>query len=92
MPVRAAQPGGLERRVGRTYLGAMSKLLIVLGITLVVLGLAWPLLARLGLGHLPGDFHLGGEGWSVHVLLGTSILVSIVVTVLLNLLLWWLGR
>ena len=32
----------------------MQKLL-VMGLALIVAGLAWPFLLRLGLGHLPGD-------------------------------------
>ena len=32
----------------------MAKWLIILGIILVALGLAWPLLAKLGLGSQPG--------------------------------------
>ena len=71
---------------------SVSKFLVILGLALVALGLLWPLVKRLGLGHLPGDMHFGGDGWSVHVLLGTSILLSIVLTVLLNLFFWFMNR
>ena len=40
----------------------MAKWLITLGIVLVVLGLAWPLLAKLGLGSLPGDIRYERKG------------------------------
>jgi hypothetical protein len=33
----------------------MQRLLIVIGLVLVLAGLAWPLLSRIGLGRLPGD-------------------------------------
>ena len=33
----------------------MSRALIVIGIVIVIVGLLWPWLGRLGLGHLPGD-------------------------------------
>ena len=33
----------------------VPRLLITLGITLVVVGLLWPWLTKLGLGRLPGD-------------------------------------
>ncbi|HXF52849.1 MAG TPA: DUF2905 family protein, partial [Hyphomicrobiaceae bacterium] len=33
----------------------VSRFLILLGIVLVVAGLLWPLIARMGLGRLPGD-------------------------------------
>jgi len=71
---------------------SVSKFLVILGLVLVALGLLWPLVKRLGLGHLPGDMHFGGDGWSVHVLLGTSIVRSIVLTLLLNLFFWFINR
>ena len=71
---------------------SVSKFFIILGIVLVALGLLWPLVKKLGLGQLPGDVHLTGEGWSFHFLLGTSIVLSIVLTVLLNLIFWLINR
>jgi hypothetical protein len=65
----------------------MQRWLIVLGVALVVVGLAWPWLARLGLGRLPGDIHIEREGFSFYFPLTTSIIVSIVISVLL-----WLFR
>ncbi len=71
---------------------SVSKFLVVLGLVLVALGLLWPLVKRLGLGRLPGDIHLTGDGWSFHFLLGTSIVLSIVLTVLLNLIFWFMSK
>ena len=70
----------------------VSKFLVILGTVLVVLGLLWPLVKKLGLGRLPGDIHMTGDGWSVHFLLGTSIVLSIVLTLVLNLIFWWMNR
>ncbi len=75
----------------RTYLRGMQKLLIIIGLLLILTGLAWPLLQRM-FGNMPGDVHWGGDGWSVHILLGTSIVLSIVLTVVLNFVLWWMNR
>ncbi len=61
----------------------MQRFLIIVGVLLLVLGLAWGWLARLGLGRLPGDIHVEREGWSFHFPLTTSILVSLVLTLLL---------
>jgi hypothetical protein len=61
--------------------------LIVLGALLIVLGVAWPWLARLGLGRLPGDIYLEREGFTFYLPITTGILVSIVLSVLL-----WLFR
>jgi hypothetical protein len=66
----------------------MSRVLILLGLILIVLGLLWPLLAKLGLGRLPGDIVIEREGLRVYIPLATSLLVSLV----LSLVLWLLNR
>jgi hypothetical protein len=58
----------------------MAKWLITIGIILVVLGLAWPLLAKLGLGSLPGDIKLERKGFTFYFPITTSILISLVIT------------
>jgi Protein of unknown function (DUF2905) len=67
----------------------VAKVLIGLGLTLAIVGGVLWLLARLGvpLGRLPGDVRLQIGGVSVTILLATSILLSVVLTVMLNLLL-----
>ncbi|MGA8031796.1 MAG: DUF2905 domain-containing protein [Casimicrobiaceae bacterium] len=65
----------------------MQRLLIVVGVLLVLVGLAWPWLSRLGLGRLPGDINIERDGWSFHFPLMTSVIVSLVLTLLL-----WLFR
>jgi hypothetical protein len=58
----------------------MSRPLIVLGIVLVVIGLAWPWLSRLGLGRLPGDIVIEREHFRLYIPITSSILVSLVLT------------
>lgn len=65
----------------------MAKALIALGAVLIVVGLAWPWLARLGLGRLPGDFVFRREGFVFYFPLTTSIVVSAVIALLI-----WLFR
>jgi hypothetical protein len=60
----------------------MTKWLITIGIILVVLGLAWPLLAKLGLGSLPGDIKLERKGFTFYFPITTSILISLVITLI----------
>jgi hypothetical protein len=60
----------------------MAKWLITIGIISIVLGLAWPLIAKLGLGHLPGDIHIERKGFVFHFPLTTCLLISAVLTVL----------
>jgi len=61
----------------------MAKWLITIGIILVVLGLAWPLLAKLGLGSLPGDIKFERKGFTFYFPITTSILISLVITLIL---------
>ena len=65
----------------------MKVWLVILGAALVILGLAWPLVERLGLGRLPGDFRIEREGFSFYFPLTTSIIVSVVISLLV-----WLFR
>jgi hypothetical protein len=68
----------------------LGRTFIFLGLLLVFVGAIILGLNRVGLpfGRLPGDFSWRGRGWSISFPLGTSILVS----VLLTLLLWVIGR
>ncbi len=61
----------------------MGRWLIIIGVVLVLLGLAWPWLSKLGLGRLPGDIHIEREGFSFYFPITTSIIVSLVLTLLL---------
>ncbi len=61
--------------------------LMVLGVVLIVVGGGLWLAGRLGLplGRLPGDIHLEGRRWSVSIPIVTMLLVSLILTILLNL-------
>jgi hypothetical protein len=61
----------------------MQRTLIVLGVVIAAIGLAWPWLRRLPFGRLPGDIHVVREGFSFHFPIVTCIVVSIVVSVIL---------
>ncbi len=58
----------------------LGKTVLILGIVLVVIGLLLQFAPALHLGRLPGDFSFGGSGWRVYVPVGTSILVSLFLT------------
>ena len=70
----------------------MARWLIILGLVLIVLGIAWPLLAKLGLGRLPGDIRIEREGFSFYFPITTSLIVSVVASVVISLLLWLFRR
>lgn len=60
----------------------MSRLLIVVGLALVVAGIAWPYLSRLGLGRLPGDITIEGEKVSFYFPITSSIIVSVALSII----------
>ncbi|MBS0327717.1 MAG: DUF2905 domain-containing protein [Proteobacteria bacterium] len=64
----------------------MQRFLIALGAVIVLVGIAWPWLVRIGLGRLPGDINIERAGWSFHFPLMTSIVISLVLTLVLWLL------
>ena len=66
----------------------MARWLIILGVVLVVAGLVWPWLSKLGLGRLPGDIVIERENFRLYLPIATSILISVV----LSLVLWFLNR
>lgn len=66
----------------------MAKWLITVGIVLLVAGLLWPLLSKLGLGRLPGDIIIERGNSRFYLPITTSILVSLV----LSLVLWFLRK
>jgi hypothetical protein len=66
----------------------MARCLIILGVLLIVLGVLWPRLTRLGLGRLPGDIVIARDNFRVCVPNATSIVISMV----LSLILWLLNR
>ncbi len=67
----------MERELGR-YLIAIGAMLAVVGFLLTFGG-------RLGLGRLPGDFSVSGGNLRFFAPLGTCLLLSVVLTVLLRL-------
>jgi len=67
---------------------SMSRWLITIGILLVVLGLLWPWINKLGLGRLPGDIAVEKENVRFYFPITTSIIVSIV----LSLIFWFFRK
>ena len=57
-----------------------QRILISLGVGLVVIGLLWPYLAKLGLGKLPGDIVIRRDNFNFYFPITTCILISVVLT------------
>ena len=61
----------------------MQRFLIGLGLVILVAGIAWPLLSRIGLGRLPGDIVIHRGGTTFYFPLVTCIIISIVLSAVL---------
>ncbi len=71
-------------------MSGIGRLLIVTGIVLVVIGGIVLLLGRipgLSLGKLPGDFSWEKGNARIYVPIGTMLLISLILTILLNVIL-----
>ncbi len=65
----------------------MARFLITLGIILVIAGVAWPWLTKIGFGRLPGDIVIERENFRIYFPITTMILVSLALS-----LIFWLFR
>ena len=63
----------------------MQKILIIIGIILLIVGLLYPYIKKLGLGQLPGDilFKTGNSTFFFPVM--TCLIISIILTIIFNL-------
>jgi hypothetical protein len=66
----------------------MARFLIVLGLAILLMGLLWPYLSKLGLGRLPGDIVIERENVTLYIPLATCLLLSLV----LSLIFWVANR
>jgi hypothetical protein len=66
----------------------ISRFLITLGLVLLVTGLLWPWLSKLGLGRLPGDIVIERENMRIYI----PIMTSLVASLFISLVLWLINR
>jgi uncharacterized protein HemY len=64
----------------------MRRILIVLGLLLVAIGIAWPWVSKLPLGRLPGDIVINRPDFKFFFPITTMIVVSVLVSLILWLL------
>lgn len=65
----------------------ITRMLILTGVTLVVLGLLWPWLSQVGLGRLPGDIVIQRQNFRLYIPITSCLIVSVVISIL-----WYLFR
>ncbi len=79
--------------MGMSPLEAVGKMILLFGGVLVALGLVLLLLSRVAVaGRLPGDFRFHWGGLSCYFPLMTGVVVSIIATLVLNLVVWLLRK
>ena len=66
----------------------MQRVLIAIGAVLLLLGLFWPWLSKLGFGRLPGDIHIETASGGFYFPITTCVIVSII----LSLIIWFIRR
>jgi Protein of unknown function (DUF2905) len=66
----------------------MVRWLVAIGLVLILVGLLWPLLSKLGLGRLPGDIVIERGNFRFYFPIVTCLIVSVV----LSFFLWLLNR
>ena len=73
-------------------MSGMARTLIILGAILIVAGLLWPWILKLGLGRLPGDIVIERDGFRFYFPIVTGLLVSLVVSFVVSAVLWLFRR
>jgi hypothetical protein len=63
----------------------VGRILLIVGLLIAAVGLLAVLGVRLPFGQLPGDIRIGGERGGIFIPLATMLVVSLILTVLLNL-------
>jgi hypothetical protein len=66
----------------------MARVLVILGLAILLIGLLWPYLSRIGLGRLPGDIIIERDNVTFYFPLMTCLLLSL----LFSLIFWAVNR
>jgi len=66
----------------------MARFLIILGLAILIVGLLWPYLSKLGLGRLPGDVIVQRPSGTFYFPFATCLILSLVLSAIL----WFFGR
>jgi hypothetical protein len=62
----------------------VGRFLIVAGAVVIVVGMIFLISDKLPIGRLPGDLHFGSGRFRIYIPVATSILLSILITVIVN--------
>ncbi len=62
----------------------VGRFLIIAGTVVIVIGLVFLMADKIPLGRLPGDIRFGNERIRIYIPIATSILLSLLLTIILN--------
>ena len=62
----------------------VGRIILVIGLVLVVIGGLAAIGVRLPFGRLPGDIAIEGENGGIYIPLGSMIVISLILTLILN--------
>ena len=60
----------------------MQKILIYVGLIILAIGLLWPLLKELPIGHMPGDIVLKKDKFTFYFPIITCLVVSLIISII----------
>lgn len=64
---------------------SVQRFLVIAGLLILAVGLAWPLLSKIGIGRLPGDFLIERGNFRFYFPLMTLFLVNVLIWILMRL-------
>lgn len=62
----------------------VGRFLVTAGVVIVVIGVLFMLADKFPVGRLPGDLQFGNSRFKVYIPIATSVLLSIIITLILN--------
>ncbi len=79
---------GMEGRSNCSSMSNMQRFLILIGAVLLLVGLVWPWLSKLGLGRLPGDIRIETDHGGFYFPIMTCVIISAVLSIVI----WFFRR
>jgi uncharacterized protein HemY len=61
----------------------MNKWFILIGVVLIIIGIAWPWIGRLPIGRLPGDIIISKPNLKIYFPITTMVIISIILSVIM---------
>jgi hypothetical protein len=61
----------------------MNKWFILIGVVLIIIGIAWPWIGRLPIGRLPGDIIVSKPNLKIYFPITTMVIISIILSVIM---------